>query len=254
MNHVKNKQLQELIQKIKDLPDNSRERCKLLNKLMKQIQSPGILLSLNILIDKDLQSLARKPKKSNKASAPFKSLITQKHIQEELYAEAKVNTFYYIRDNLDKYDPEKGTVKTWVNRTLCLKFLDAFNKEYRGKKLQIKAHAVSLDAPNSESTTTLHDCLLSPAPSKKREIHRLFRELIQNDPENFLKNSLIKSKTGKRISLQEVFLMRLEDKTLEEIETESGISLKSISSYINRKKAELKIYITEHTGITSDDL
>lgn len=269
MTQAKNKELQLLIQKIQEFPPNSREGRKLMTKLMKSIggyifydrktgketQVSGILLSLESLVNMDLQSLAGKTKKSGKASTRFKSLIPQKHLQEELYAEAKVNTFCYIHDNINEYDPEKGTVRSWVNRTLCLKFLDAFNNEYRGTKLQ-KAKAESLDAPiKLGSTTTWHDCLPARPPSKKHEIHRLFRELIQNDPEDFLKNEMIRSrKTGNQISLQKVLLMRLEDRTLEAIDMETGVSFRSISSCINRKKAELRAYITKHTGITADDL
>lgn len=268
MTQDKNEELQLLIQKIQDLPPESREGRKLMTKLMKSIggyifydrktgkgtQVSGILLPLESLVNMDLQSLAGKTKKSGKASRPLKSLIPQKHLQEELYAEAKVNTFCYIHDNINKYDPGKGTVKSWVNRTLCLKFLDAFNNEYRGTKLQ-KAKAESLDAPiKLGSTTTWHDCLPARPPSKKHEIHRLFRELIQNDPEDFLKNVLIRSRDGNQISLQEALLMRLEGITLEAIDMETGVSFRSISSCINRKNAELRAYITKHTGITADDL
>ncbi|MEM8723251.1 MAG: hypothetical protein AAGE84_28860 [Cyanobacteria bacterium P01_G01_bin.39] len=262
MTRPTNQELQQLIEQIQDLLPNSRERRKLVNKLARQIggyefvnssksERIGIFPSLKSLINKDLQLLAGKAKKSNGSSASFHYLVPQKWMQELLYAEAKVNTILYILDNVDKYDPKKNSVKAWVNKTLYWKFLDAFNKEFRGEKIRVKAHAASIDAPKySNSNFYLPD----PRPSKQRENHRLFRELIKNDPGDTLKNILIRSKNKNQICLQKVLLMKLQDKTLQEISEESGVPLKSISSCINRKKAELREYITKYTGIKPDDL
>lgn len=280
-----------LIKDIQQLPPDSRERRKLWNALLKQISGyylivkikrsnhkengekndrttskevrvPGILMPCEKLFDEDLNSLCGK---KSRVGTPLRYLVPQKWMQEELYAEAKVDTLLYIRKNIDKYDAEKGTVKTWVDRTLCFKLLDAFNKRYRGgkykgkkdkvNKLQIKAHAASLDAPNSESTSTLADNLPSRTPSKKHENHRLLREFIEDEPEDFLKNVLIKNReTGNQISLQEVLLMRFEGRTFKKISEKTGIPFQSIQSCVTRKTKELKEYITKHTGITSDDL
>lgn len=87
--------------------------------------------------------------------------------------------------------------------------------------------------------------LIEKSPSELQKI-------IEQDPEDFLKNTLLKSKKGNKISLQKILLMRLKDKTFEEISAESSILLKSIRSFMNRKKAELESYITKHTGIEFD--
>lgn len=225
------KELRELILQIKELSPKSSEARKLKNALVSKIKESHLIGILKL-----------------------KQLNIQDGIAVDLsdedIDELRLLALAETLNRIDEYNPDKAPVMAWINWSVKNIYRTERNKKYRNK-----VQTVSLDAPNSESTTTLHDCLPSPAPSKKREIHRLFRELIQNDPEDFLKNVLIKSsKTGNQISLQKVLLMRLEGITLAAIDMETGVSYKSINSSINRNKAKLKEYITKHTGITSDDL
>lgn len=270
MNHVKNKELQELIEKIQDLPDNSRKRRKLLNQLITSIQESGKLTSVYTF-------------NSRKCNI---HLTTQ---FKDVYNDALGETFLYIAQNIDDYNPEKP-VMAWVNQTLEWKFLTAFNKEYpeerwivskkdstyfkllilmfflendfnfkrtliacinwknkiiiqKNEKRRQNRVLVSFDAPiNSDPTTTLSDWLAAPEPSRN---HRLLYEFIEDDPERILKNTKMRNCD---VSLQQILLLLLDGYKWKEIANKLQVAMGSVNSFYTRclKNQKIRDYFREN--------
>lgn len=329
MNKKINKQLIELIDRIKALPTDSRERQEMLDELIKTIEESGQLKTF---------------------SAYQNSLFNF----EKIYNEAKSNTYQYILQKNNEYDSSRDNVMDWVNNNLRdnflknlvqqinglqpssreqLKLLNGLIKIIQPKLIQIgkkefnkqgqfliedaiqetdiniaksihtydperikfinwtvtifkrnfykllekhKKEGMSY-VPRKEKNTTGkdlkklkftridhldYDLLISNETNEvnngsfdrliEKNPQRLLEEIekfFEQDPDDLLKKIVIKSKKGDRISLQKLLLMRLQDRTLKEISAESGISLKTLSSSINRHKGQIKRYITKYTGI-----
>jgi hypothetical protein len=58
--------------------------------------------------------------KSGKLCRPQCDILT--HIYEEIYKESLQKLFFFICQNIDKYNVEDGTVVTWVNELLKKRF------------------------------------------------------------------------------------------------------------------------------------
>lgn len=281
-----NEELPKIIQRIQDLPCNSRERRKLWNALLKQISGyylivetktpyynkdskrreritfkevrvPGILMPCEKLFDKDLNSLCGK---KSRVGTPLRYLVSQKWMQEELYAQAETNTLLYIRENIDKYDAEKGTVKAWVNRTLCWKLLEAYNsglerkddnepkkKERNSERKRIKNNVklIEIEEPSSLDFLASSD--------SQEDFCITIRELIERDTEELLiseKLTYTNQKTNEKevLSLKEILLMLSDGKTRMDIHREFHVPKQSLYSFIERrlKKKEIRKYFEEY--------
>lgn len=150
---------------------------------------------------------------------------------DELYADAMTDCLMYISTSIDKYDPEKAEVMAWVNQTLLFKFRTAFNKRYRNKIQPVFDEFKILNIP----------CLSQDS----QDSYSLLRELIQNDPERILKNIKIKKHN---ISLQQIFLMLLDDKKWKEIALELHLSISTAQSFYSRslEKPEVRNYFDKY--------
>lgn len=231
MNSAEDKKMKELIQQIRRFSPKTKEARKLKNALASEIKESRLIGILKL-----------------------KQLNIQDRIAYDL-SDEDINSLRLLAlaetlNRINEYNPEKAEVMAWINWSVRNIYRTERNKIYRNK-----VKTVSLDVPKkSESTTTLHDFLPYPEPSEQDENNRLFRELIEKDPEGFLKNKLIKShENGNQISLQKVLLMRLENRKFKEISEKTGIPLKSIHSSIKdiKRNTKLREYITKHTGYHS---
>ena len=100
---------------------------------------------------------------------------------------------------------------------------------------------------NNEIYGSFNECV----EKSSRWLREQIKQCIEQNYNGFFDSiKPILSKNGGSISLPELLLMRLEDKPFKEISAEFGISIKTLSSSINRHKDQIKSYITEHTGIT----
>ncbi|NJM74117.1 MAG: sigma-70 family RNA polymerase sigma factor [Scytonema sp. RU_4_4] len=148
----------------------------------------------------------------------------------QVYTEALQETWLYICRNIDKYDPVKGKVLTWVNFILDKRFKDAI-KKYR-KDLQTQ----SLDAPlkNSYSTDnynmTLKETIESPEPNFLE--YEEVRKIIVEDADGEFKKRHIKEHP--EANFQEIALRRLDTQSWRQMSDEWGIVVQTLSSFYER--------------------
>lgn len=272
-NKNSNRELQELVQQIQDLPPNSRERCNLLAQLIASIQESGKLTSI----------------------VTFSSRKGNIHLTtrfEDVYNDALGKAFLYIAQNIDDYNPE-NEVMAWVNQTFEWNFLTAFYKEYPKKRPIVskkeiihllmllvldfnlednfnfkktlvitcidwdiksivqkienryrnQVQLVSFDAPiNSDSTTTWQDFLPAPEPSRN---HRWLCEFIEDDPEEILENAKMRNCD---VSLQQILLLLLDGYKWKEIAEKLQVLMGSVNSFYTRclKNQKIRDYFREN--------
>jgi DNA-directed RNA polymerase specialized sigma24 family protein len=211
-------ELREFVLLIQELGTERKEKLKWLNKLIDVIQRSEKLTKLSTLISR---------------RGCFYATTQLK----DLYADALGDTFLYIAQNIDDYDPTKN-VMAWVNATLNWKFLTAFNKNYRGRRNRGKSHTISLDKPQEDDFCFLE--ILASEPCEAQEKYRLLREFVLSDPEGILKAR----KTTNDVTLQDICLMLLDGKTWKEIADEFQISLSTAERFFKRnmKKSEIWDY------------
>ncbi|MEM6751378.1 MAG: hypothetical protein AAF630_00080 [Cyanobacteria bacterium P01_C01_bin.38] len=234
--------LEQLIQQIKELPPESREARKLKNKLVHEIQKSHLigipkLKQLNIkhgiavdLSDEDIDEL--------RLFALGETLNRTDEYNPLRFNNVQIRFWAFLCD----LDCMAGIlfvhvpVMVWINYKVKSIYLTERNKRYRSK-----VQAVSLDAPlNSESTTTLGDCLPAPAPSDC-----LFREFIKEDPEGILKKTKMKNCD---VSLQQILLLLLDDCKWKEIANKLQVAMGSVNSFYTRclKNQKIRDYFKEN--------
>jgi DNA-directed RNA polymerase specialized sigma24 family protein len=153
----------------------------------------------------------------------------------EIYDEAVQDLMLYICRNIDKYDPDRASVLAWVNVLLERRFF----KEAIPKVLgQPSIQRLTLD--------DLDGLALPPHSPALTEIVRTF---IEADPENLFKCEFL---TGTpKVNFQTVALRRLAGHSWQEISTEFGVKVGTVSSFYSRCVArfsrQLKAYCVEQS-------
>jgi len=139
---------------------------------------------------------------------------------ELIYEEAIGETLLYICRNIDKYDPQRGKEKkfiTWVNFHLdklvieCRRKFDRVNTYYFPSLSEIE------DKKFTEESSSLGD---------------MVREYIEEDAENLFKETQITHRPD--ANFQAIALARLSGQSWEEISTDLGIVIPTLSSFYQR--------------------
>lgn len=173
---------------------------------------------LLVLISPELIKLCR----------PFSEKYIKEH--EHLCADALEKTIRDISKTIQKYDLTKGTLVNWVKGAFKLN-LRNLKRNSRNKEMS------SLDDMNLDIS----------APSKE---DNLLREFIEQDTSELLNKRLnYKNKhttTKQFILLKDVWLMRLDGYTNQDICDEFNISPKSLSSFIKRNGEKAIDYLREN--------
>lgn len=140
----------------------------------------------------------------------------------EVYDEALCKTLLYISKHIDRYDPTRAGVMTWVNKILNFKFIDAIAR-YTKQQEQLKRE-VSLDSPVSSSitsdfNTTQLDMLAEPEttlwPSER------VRDCLEKDPEGLFEQRHVRGHP--KANFRAIALLYLEGKSWKEIAVAVGL-------------------------------
>ncbi|MDB9375517.1 RNA polymerase sigma factor [Nodularia sphaerocarpa] len=211
-----NHELQQLIKEANRYPTNSHathraKRRIALNKLLNAIQSSG------------------------KLSKQTKWLGLPNH--EDYYQEALQRTFLEICQKTGQYNSEYP-VMAWVNRIFTLRFYDVLKKDQkRGitylPKHQEKMQILSLDEINKDLPTE-HQI------SEEQQL----KEIIANDPENFLTNEHIKNQP--QANLKAILQMILAGKQWQEISQELDVPIPTASSFYQRRMRKIITYLKKY--------
>jgi alpha-L-fucosidase len=240
--------LKERLQNMTNLIQETKQLDQELRELVTKIQQPSLKVGERRRGKNELFLKIEKSGKLNKF-CKWQNLPDYK----DIYSQALADSFVYIVEKIEAYDPDLGSVMAWVNQTLWYKFHTTYNEIHKSKRNNIEIVSLNAEINCGEGQTTTDKEYIDNLPSKQYEHedeeYRLVLEFVEHDYKGVLKSLVLKSKNGNRISLQEVLLMRLQDKTLEEISDKYQISLKSISSFFQRNIATVKDYILKHTGI-----
>jgi RNA polymerase sigma factor (sigma-70 family) len=149
---------------------------------------------------------------------------------EDIYDEAVQELLLYICQNIEKYDPERGSVMAWVNVLLERRFFKEAIPKILGK-------------PNLQKMT-LSD-LDNLAPSEETEsLTEILKECIESDPDNLLKKEYLQNYPT--ANFQVLLQRRFSGKSWKEISAEFDINIKTISSFYYRCVNKLSLRLREY--------
>ncbi|HAZ43512.1 MAG TPA: hypothetical protein DDW76_18290 [Cyanobacteria bacterium UBA11369] len=229
------KRLLELAKSAQQHPSGSQERRIALTKLVAEINRQSNRLT--------------RPK-SNKLICP-NSIEYPAQLFSEVFALAlqKLLFFIYQPDtNIDSYNPEQGTVRTWLNVKLDRRFFQEASNELLGVKF-VAGKFKTLRISKLEDLDLDVEDITSPDDSTSLTQSEIIKKCIEEDPEGIFRNERIGN--NPRANFLAIALKRFEGNSWKEISEELGIdALSTTSSFYSRcvKKfaPKIKAYLQEN--------
>lgn len=137
---------------------------------------------------------------------------------QDIYNEARQELFLYVCQNIDKYEPERGTVMAWVNVLLERRFFrDTIRKNYQNA--YVKKMTIS-DLDNLAS------------PEEPKDLTEIVKQCIESDPEDIFKNEHIEK--CPQATFQALAMLRFSGKSWKEISAEFEMKIPTVSSFYYR--------------------
>lgn len=170
--------------------------------------------------------------KSGRLCRPYRGQFL--HRYEEIYEEARQDLLFYVCQNIDKYNPERGGVMAWCNVLLERRFFrEAIPKVLDKQDIQ---------------KMTLSDLDNIALPEESSSLTEVLQECIALDPENLFKNSFIENHP--QANFQVLTQQRLEGKSWKDISQYFDIKLPTLSGFyyrcLNRFASNLKEYCNKN--------
>jgi DNA-directed RNA polymerase specialized sigma24 family protein len=149
---------------------------------------------------------------------------------EDIYNEAVQELLLYICQNVEKYDPERGSVMAWVNVLLERRFFKEAIPQILGK-------------PNLQKMTLSDLDNLAP-PEETESLTEILKECIESDPDNLFKKEYLQNYPA--ANFQVLLQRRFSGKSWKEISAEFDINIKTLSSFyyrcVNKFSSRLREY------------
>jgi DNA-directed RNA polymerase specialized sigma24 family protein len=149
---------------------------------------------------------------------------------EDIYDEAVQELLLYICQNVEKYDPERGSVMAWANVLLERRFFKEAIPKIIGK-------------PNLQKMTLSDLDNLAP-PEETESLTEILKECIELDPDNLFKKEYLQNYPA--ANFQALLQRRILGKSWKEISAEFDINIKTISSFyyrcVNKFSSRLREY------------
>ncbi len=149
---------------------------------------------------------------------------------EDIYDEAVQELLLYICQNIEKYDPERGSVMAWVNVLLERRFFKEAIPKILGK-------------PNLQKMTLSDLDNLAP-PEETESLTEILKECIESDPDNLFKKEYLQNYPA--ANFQVLLQRRFSGKSWKEISDEFDINIKTLSSFyyrcVNKFSSRLREY------------
>jgi len=149
---------------------------------------------------------------------------------QDIYDEALQELLLYICENIDKYNPERGSVMAWVNVLLERRFFK-------------EAIPKILDKPNL-TRMTLSDLDNLALPEESENLTDLLRECIELDPENLFKKEHVENYPA--VSFQALMRRRILGKSWKDISAEFHLKTSTISSFYSRSLTKFSSKLQEY--------
>lgn len=151
-------------------------------------------------------------------------------IYEDIYDEALQELLLYICQNIDKYNPQRGSVIAWCNVLLERRFFKEAIPKILGKQDLKKMSLSELDNFTS--------------PEESPSLTELLKECIAQDSENLFKKEHIENHP--QANFQTLALLRIRGKSWKEIAAECDLKISTVSSFyywcLTKFSAKLKEY------------
>lgn len=188
-----NERLKELVLQVKQYPQNSIKRRFALTQLINAIWDSGKL--------------------AYPAYEKYKSNC------QDIYDEAIQDLFFYIckDDNIDKYNPERSEVLTWINMLLTKRFFSEAAPKIMGSELE-----VSLDKSDIENI----------ALPETESLPEQVMQFIENDPESLFVKEFIRGHP--EANFKEIARKRYSGMSWKDISAEWGIGISSLHLFFQR--------------------
>ncbi len=167
--------------------------------------------------------------RSGQLRHPYPPRYLASNFYAEAYAIALQQTFRYIYEKIDQYDPKRGSVLQWANFLLKVKMPDAMRELTQiGKGLDTnKITRLTLDDAFEHRNFRMMEQQTSP-PSLYQEL----MQLLEDDPQGQFSQRSVKNAPS--VNFQVLALKRLSGYSWNEISDEVGISISTLASFYQR--------------------
>ena len=153
---------------------------------------------------------------SGKLSHPHRSRFSPQ-FYDLIYDEAVNKTLTYVCRKIDKYDPERGQLMTWVNFRLDRVVIESC-REFK--------------TPNIQDLPSLPDLEEIVQPEEPPSLFERVRECLEEDAENIFKQVYIRNRTDANFSA--IALARFSGQSWEDISAKFRIPLPTLSRFFQR--------------------
>jgi len=186
-------QLKELVLKAQQHPHATKERRIVLTQLISAIW------------------------RSSRLCCPYRGQFQL--LYQDIYDEAVQNLFFYLcqDENINKYNPERGEVMTWVNMLLTKRFFPEAIPKVIGRENEINLEDSHLESISSFEPKSLFEQVIECIESDPELI--FFKEHIKGHPE---------------ANFQAIATRRCSGISWKDISAEWGIGITSLHSFYQR--------------------
>jgi hypothetical protein len=181
-------------------------------------QHPQHSKERQIALTKLIEALAR----SGKLSRPRKGEFVS--VYEDIYAEALSLLWLFICENIDKYDPQRASVITWVNYLLNKRFIIEAIKIVVGKKEVLRSDTLEIE--------------FLPHRSREPSMSEVLRQYLQEDPQQVFTNKSLVNRPD--VNFKQIALARLSGKKWKTISAELDVKTSTLSDFYQRCLKEFK--------------
>lgn len=160
-----------------------------------------------------LTKLISKIYRSGELTRPYLGKISPS-LYEEIYQEAMQKTLLWICQNIEKYDPQRGTVIGWISFFLHKRCIDLIN-EYTQERV-ISVCSIESDIVSEKENSSIQQ----------------IQKFIEEDPENLFQQEHIRNRP--EVNFRNVAVAHLAGKSWSEISVIFNVSIPTLSSFYQR--------------------
>lgn len=139
-------------------------------------------------------------------------------IYQEIYDEALQELLLYVCQNVEKYNPDRGTVMTWVNMLLERRFFREAIPRVMGQQ--------------DLKRLTLDDLDTLVSPENPPTLTEILQEWVDSDPDHLFRREHIEHQP--EASFQALLKRRIAGTSWKEIATEFNLKIPTVSSFYYR--------------------
>jgi hypothetical protein len=165
--------------------------------------------------------------------------------REDVWREARQTTLIYVCEKIDNYDPTKGcSFLAWVNGNFKWRQRDAEITVNQPDHTSLDAFLKKDDASGERAWEDFNFENIFAAASHPDFLSAQLKTLFEEDPDGRFATTHIKGKP--EITFQRLVLRVFHGITYQELSTETGASISTLSSFFQRKVAEFSPSIREY--------